>query len=195
MGSSPATEKWIPLRDACEKAGVSDRRMPRLIQSGAIRGTQVEGEWRVYQGSVDSWMAMHRVSNEDLTGIDLDRPERDSTELLEQVLHLRSWNLAGLARELHVTAQAVQRWSVVGVPERFIPMLCGLLAGTDELSDTKRIADQLIGLPEVRAWSIVNSTDREWQDTTGDDWVTADLRTRRVRVSVRDGIVRAASAG
>jgi hypothetical protein len=169
--------------------------MPRLILSGAITGTHVEDEWKVYQGSVDSWIAVHRVADGDLTGINLDRPERGSTELLEQVLNLRSWNLASLARKLHVTAAAVQRWSVVGVPERFIPVLCGLLAGTDELSDTKRIADQLVGLPETRAWSIVNSTDREWQDTTGDDWVTADVRTRRIRLSIKDGIIRAALAG
>jgi hypothetical protein len=188
-------ENWVPLRDACEKAGVSDRRMPRLIQSGAIRGTQVEGEWRLFLGSVDSWIAMHRVSNRDLTGIDLARPERDRADLLNQVLNLRLWSIAGLAKRLQVTAQAVQRWTVVGVPERFIPMLCDLLAGTDELSDTKRIADQLVGLSEERAWSIVDATDREWRDTTGGDWVTGDVRTRRVRVSIKDGIIRAALAG
>jgi hypothetical protein len=195
MEGRTTTEKWISLQEGCERAGISDRRMPRLIQSGAIRGEQVKGEWRVDLGSVESWMAMHRVSNGDLTGIDLDRPERDSTDLLNTVLSLRLWSILSLAKRLHVTAQAVQRWSVVGVPERFIPVLCELLSGTDELSDTKRIADQLVGLPEARAWSIVNATDREWQDTTGRDCVTADVRTRRIRMSIKDGIVRSASAG
>ena len=192
---SKSMEKWIPVTDACEKAGISHRRMLRLLESGDLKGEQVGDEWNVAEESVEEWMAAHRVEDRDLDGINLERPDRATTEMLEQVLALRWWTVATLATKLHVTADAVRRWSVVGVPDRFVPVLEQMLAGADELADTKQLADQLIGLPEARAWAIVNATEREWEDITGAHMVTADLRTRRIRVSIRDGVVRKASGG
>ena len=188
-------EKLIPVENACQRAGISHRRMTRLLETGELIGEQIGDKWNVREDSLDAWMAAHRVAADDLEGINLERPDRATTEMLQQVLALRWWSVATLATKLQVTADAVRRWSVVGVPDRFVPVLEEMLVGTDELADTKQLADQLIGLPEARAWSIVNAMDREWEDITGDHRVAADLHTRRIRVSIRDGVVRKASGG
>jgi hypothetical protein len=63
------------------------------------------------------------------------------------------------------------------------------------LTATKALASQLIGMDEDAAWSIVRAANREWEDATGADVVTADLRAKRIRVVVEDGIIRNAIGG
>ena len=86
-------ENWIPVTDACERAGISHRRMLRLLESGVLKGEQAGDEWTVAEESVEEWMAAHRVEDRDLDGINLERPDRATTEMLEQVLALRWWTV------------------------------------------------------------------------------------------------------
>jgi hypothetical protein len=68
-------------------------------------------------------------------------------------------------------------------------------AGKDDLATTKALASQLIGMSEDDAWSIVAAAGREWQDISGANAVTADLRVKRIRVAVADGVIRNATGG
>jgi hypothetical protein len=70
-----------------------------------------------------------------------------------------------------------------------------LLSSDNQLEVTKDLASQIVGMPEDEAWSIVAAAQREWADTTGATAVTLDLRTRRVRVTIVDGLVRNAYGG
>jgi hypothetical protein len=69
------------------------------------------------------------------------------------------------------------------------------LSPEDQLAGTRNLAAEILGMPEDQARSIVTAAGRQWADITGATWLTADLRLRRVRVRVVDGLVRDADAG
>lgn len=185
----------LSAREACQLTGLSYQRMLAFLESGEIAGEHKKGDWTVTRKVLDRWIDEHRVVNDNLEWVGLVRPERSGDEALQQLLTMPGWGVEPLACKLQVSAKEIEGWTEIGVPDRFAPVLDELLAGPDELADTRRLATQLVGTPEREAWSIVKATGREWQDITGATAVTADLRSRRVRVYIEGGVVRSASGG